>query len=117
MNTVLLNIDDSSRRQTIITNIVMDNEARSVRFEFRYLDAAKHWTVSMLDASTDEILCLNVPVVSSYTDLNDLLLPFRYKRIGSIACVPITDSPSSVDPQFENVGEFAIAWGDDFASE
>ena len=114
---IQFSLDDSSKRQTFISNIEFNEIARSVRFEFRYHEAANRWTVSMLDAATDEVLCLSVPVTASYMLFNDLLDMYRYRGIGSLVCVPVTDNPGSVDPQFDNAGEFAIVWGDDFGSE
>ena len=111
---IQFSLDDSSTRQISISDIVTGREARSARFEFRYLEAANHWVVTISDAATDETLCLHVPIVASYTRFNDLLAMYRYKGIGSLVCVPVTDNPSSVDPQFGNADEFAIVWGDDF---
>ena len=62
-----------------------------------------------------------MPLICSYGELNDLLLPFRWLRegagIGSLFVLRNTDEPSSVNPAKGNLTEFQALWGDTLKPE
>ena len=113
--TMQLDIHPEYYSQAIITTITVKNVAKRVRFRLDYLEEVDKWVVAIYDAQSGEPYCENVPLVSSVKAKNDLLAPYAYKNIGELVCVPIQNEPSSVDPQRDNLGEFAVIWGDEIA--
>ena len=115
MKLILLNSNMKDLNQSNEIVIPVDGSQRRVYVELRYLEATGKWYLTMEDVETGESYFRYVPVVASYTSLNDLVSPFSYKDIGQILCVPVVNSPSSVNPTKNNLNEFAIVWGDNFA--
>ncbi len=74
------------------------------------------WYVSIWDHAGGELLVNMIPLVCSYGEVNDLLLPFRHLRggkgQGSLMCLRGTDVPSSADPAGTNLSEFRLLWSD-----
>ena len=70
-------------------------------------DKPQTWTITNM-----------IPLICSYGQVNDLLLPFRHLRggrgLGSLFCLKGTDEPSSVDPVGGNLTEFQLVWGDTY---
>ena len=102
--------------QVFTLDLSIDGEPFHAQAEIRYLPAPDQWVISIWDHSSGELLVNQVPLVCSYTYLNDLLLPFRHLRggrgLGSLFCLKGTDEPSSVDPVKDNLTEFQVCWGD-----
>ena len=114
MNLIVLEIDPDARYQIMTLNITVGTVSRRIRLELRYLNQAQRWYISISDAATGEYFCRYVPVTASYAVINDLLLPYQCKGIGGLICYPVVDDPSTVDPRFENISEFHIAWRESF---
>ncbi len=105
-------------RQVFTVDVVIDGIALHARMEIRYLSALDQWVISIWDNATSVLLVNQVPLICSYGELNDLLLPFRYIRdgagIGSLFVLRNMDEPSSVNPAKGNLTEFQVLFGDTF---
>ena len=112
MKIVLLNFDYKQLNQSIETVLPINGEQRRVYIELRYLEATEKWYLTMVDAESGESYFRYVPVVACYNELNDLILPFSYKDIGMVFCVSMVDNPDSVNPEKEDMRQFAVVWGD-----
>ena len=103
-------------RQVFTVDVVIDGIALHARVEIRYLSALDQWVISIWDNATSVLLVNQVPLICSYGELNDLLLPFRYIRdgsgIGSLFVLRNTDEPSTVNPAKGNLMEFQVLFGD-----
>ena len=103
-------------RQVFTVDVVIDDIALHARVEIRYLSALDQWVISIWDNATSVLLVNQVPLICSYGELNDLLLPFRYIRdgagIGSLFVLRNTDEPSTVNPAKGNLTEFQVLFGD-----
>ena len=88
------------------------------RVEIRYLPAPDQWFVSIRDHASSELLVNMIPLICSYGEVNDLLLPFRYLRdgrgLGSLFCLKGTDEPSTPDPTGNNLTEFQVVFSDTY---
>ena len=77
--------------QVFTMNLSIDGEEFHAQVEIRYLPAAGQWFVSIWDHSCSELLVNMIPLVCSYGEPNDLLLPFRHLRdgkgLGSLFCL------------------------------
>ena len=93
-----------------------DGHAFSAKVEIRYLPEPDRWFLTVSDAATGEMYVNQIPLVCSYTYLNDLFYPFRYlfkgAGIGSFFVVEAMDSPSTTDPAEGNLEEFQLLWTD-----
>ena len=102
--------------QVMTPDLEIDGEPFHAQVELRYLPAAGQWFVSIRDHSSSELLVNMIPLICSYGEVNDLLLPFRHLRggkgLGSLVCLRATDEPSSPDPAGNNLSEFQLGWGD-----
>ena len=102
--------------QVMTLDLEIDGEAFHAQVELRYLPAPDQWFVSVWDHSSSELLVNMIPLICSYGEVNDLLLPFRHLRdgkgLGSLICLRGTDEPSSADPTGDNLTEFQVLWGD-----
>ena len=103
-------------RQVFTVDVVIDGVALHARVEIRYLSALDQWMISIWDNATSILLVNQVPLICSYGELNDLLLPFRYIRngvgVGSLLVLRNMDEPSTVNPAKGNLTEFQALWGD-----
>ncbi len=117
MKLSLIDVDPASRYQIMTFVVEGSSGSKRVRLELRYLAAPEKWYISRYEAQTGNPICLYVPVVASYNELNDLLEPYAYKNIGSMVCVPLVDQPSSPDPTLNNWEEFALCWSENFYAE
>ena len=103
-------------RQVFTVDVTVDSVALHARVELRYLSASDQWVISIWDNATSVLLINQIPLVCSYGELNDLLLPYRYIRdgagLGSLFVLRNTDEPSTADPAKGNLMEFVIIWGD-----
>ena len=102
--------------QVMTLDLSMDGEAFHAQVELRYLPAPDQWFVSIWDHSGSELLVNMIPLICSYGEVNDLLLPFRHLRggkgLGSLLCLKGTDEPSSPDPSEKNLEEFQVLFCD-----
>ncbi len=105
-------------RQVFTVDVVIDGASLHARVELRYLSAPDQWVISIWDNAASVLLVNQVPLICSYGEMNDLLLPFRYIRdgagIGSLFVLRNTDEPSTVNPAKGNLTEFQILFGDTF---
>ena len=103
-------------RQVFTVDVMIDGTAFHARIEIRYLSAPDQWVISIWDNASSELLVNQIPLICSYEDLNDLLLPFRYLRggagMGSLFVIRNTDEPSTTDPGKGNLTEFQVLYGD-----
>ena len=103
-------------RQLFTVDVTIDGAALHARVELRYLSAPDRWVISIWDNASSMLLINQVPLVCSYSELNDLLMPFRHLRdgagLGSLFVLRNTDEPSTMDPAKANLTEFVILWGD-----
>ena len=102
--------------QVMTLDVVIDGEEFHAQVEIRYLPAPDQWVVSIWDHSGSELLVNMIPLVCSYGEVNDLLVPFRFLRggkgLGSLICLRGTDEPSTTDPTEKNLTEFQLLWSD-----
>ena len=100
-------------------DLSIDGEAFHAQIEIRYLPAPDQWYISIWDHAMGEMLVNQIPLICSYEQLNDLLLPFRHLRdgrgMGSLFCLRNTDQPKTADPAKGNLTEFQVLWGDTWA--
>ena len=103
-------------RQVFTVDLTVDGMALHARVELRYLSAPDRWVISVRDNASSMLLVNQIPLVCSYGELNDLLLPFHHLRdgagLGSLFVLRDTDEPSSADPAKDNLTEFIMLWGD-----
>ena len=103
-------------RQVFTVDVTIDGVALHARVELRYLSAPDRWVISIWDNASSVLLINQVPLICSYGELNDLLLPYRYIRdgagLGSLFVIRNTDEPSTSDPAKDNLTEFQVLWGD-----
>ena len=103
-------------RQVFTVDVMIDGAALHARVELRYLSAPDRWVISIWDNASSVLLINQVPLVCSYGEMNDLLLPFRHLRdgagLGSLFVLRNTDEPSTADPVQDNLTEFVLLWGD-----
>ena len=89
-----------------------DGHAFSAKVEIRYLPGPDRWFLSVSDAATGEMYVNQIPLVCSYTYLNDLFYPFRYlfrgAGIGSFFVVKAVDMPSTPDPAEHSLHDFNL---------
>ena len=108
-------------RQVFTVDVTIDGAALHARVELRYLSAPDQWVISVWDNAASVLMVNQVPLICSYGELNDLLLPFRYIRdgagIGSLFVLRNTDEPSTLNPAKENLTEFQVLWGDTFVPD
>ncbi len=104
--------------QVMTLDLKIDGEEFHAQVEVRYLPAPDQWFVSIWDHSSSELLVNMIPLICSYGEVNDLLLPFRFLRngkgLGSLICLRGTDEPSTPDPTGENLNEFQLVWTDTY---
>lgn len=104
--------------QVMTLDLVIDGEPFHAQAELRYLPAPDQWFVSIWDHAAGELLVNMIPLVCSYGEVNDLLLPFRHLRdgkgLGSLMCLRAADEPSSADPAGDNLAEFRLLWSDTY---
>ena len=102
--------------QVFTLDLVIDGEPFQAQMEFRYLPAAGQWFVSIRDHASGELMVNMIPLICSYGEPDDLLLPFRHLRngkgLGSLLCLKGTDEPSSPDPSEKNLEEFQVLFCD-----
>ena len=107
--------------QVMTLDLTIDGAAFHARVELRYLSAPDQWVISVWDNAASVLMVNQVPLICSYGELNDLLLPFRYIRdgagIGSLFVLRNTDEPSTLNPAKENLTEFQVLWGDTFVPD
>ena len=105
-------------RHVFLLDIAPDGVAIRARLELRYLPAPDQWVLSIWNHQTEELLINQIPLICSYGEINDLLLPFRYLRngdgLGSLFVLKNTDQPDTPDPSEHNLNQFMILWGDTF---
>ena len=107
--------------QVMTLDLTIDGEPFHAQAEVRYLPAPDQWFVSIRDHSSSELLVNMIPLICSYGEVNDLLLPFRYLRegrgLGSLFCLRATDEPSTPDPTGKNLDQFQLCWTDTYHYE
>ena len=103
-------------RQVFTVDLSIDGTPLHARIEIRYLSAPDQWVISIWDNASSELLVNQIPLICSYGDLNDLLLPFRHLRggagMGSLFVIRNCDEPSTTDPGKGNLTEFQLLYGD-----
>ena len=102
--------------QVFTMDLTIDGEEFHAQVEIRYLPAPDQWFLSIWDHSTSELLVNMIPVICSYGEVNDLLLPFRHVRggkgLGTLFCYRGPAKIDSPDPTEENLTDYVIVWGD-----
>ena len=105
-------------RQVFTVDLTIDGAAFHARVEVRYLSAPDQWVISIWDNASSELLVNQIPLICSYGELNDLLLPFRYLRggagMGSLFVLRNTDEGDAADPTKGNLMQFSLLFGDTF---
>ena len=103
-------------RQVFTLDLAMDGETFHSRVEVRYLPAPDQWFLSVWDNSTGELLVNQIPLVCSYTYVNDLFWPFRSRRggrgMGSLFVLRSVDEPDTPDPADNTLLQSQAIWGD-----
>ncbi len=107
---------NSSPRQVMTLNVILDGEPMQAQIEIRYLPAPDQWFFSLRDDGTGDLLVNMIPLICSRGEVNDLLLPFRHLRegkgVGSLICLRAGEETESPDPAAGNLQEFSILWSD-----
>ena len=102
--------------QVFTLDLTINGEPFHAQVEIRYLPAPDQWVISIWDHSTSELLVNMIPLICSYGEKNDLLLPFRHLRngrgLGSLLCLRGTEEPSTPDPSKKNLKDFQVLYGD-----
>ena len=110
LNIYLLPIT-SSPRQVMTLNVTLDGQPMQAQVEIRYLPAPDQWVISVWDNSCGELMINQIPLVCSYGQVNDLLLPFRHLRegkgVGSLICLRAGEETA-----WESLREFELIWSD-----
>ena len=105
-------------RQVFTVDLAPDGVPIHARVEIRYLSAADEWVLSIWDHSCGEMLVNQIPLICSYGEVNDLLVPFRCLRdgqgIGSLFVLRNTDEPKTVNPAKNTMTQFQVLWGDTY---
>ena len=105
-------------RQVFTVDLSIDGEAFHARVEVRYLSAPDQWVISIWDHASSEQLVNQIPLICSYGELNDLLLPFRHLRggagMGSLFVLRNADEGDAADPAKGNLSGFTLLYGDTF---
>ena len=126
--------------QVFTLDLSIDGEAFHAQIEIRYLPAPDQWYLSIWDHALGEMLVNQIPLICSYEQLNDLLLPFRHLRdgkgMGTLFCLhpsgrngkeshahrgrcagsrtarDMDNHSVRADPAKGNLTEFQVLWGD-----
>ena len=108
----------SAPRQSMHLALSPNGRALEAEAELRYLPAPDLLFLTIRDAGSGELLVNQIPLICSYGELNDLLLPFSYLRggkgLGSLFVLRAVDAPSTPDPSRDNLSEFRVVWGDTY---
>ena len=103
-------------RQVFTLDLTIDGDPFHARVDIRYLPAPDNWVISVWDNSSGELMINQIPLICSYGQVNDLLLPFRHLRegrgMGSLFVIRAVDEPKTLDPSERNLTEFHILFGD-----
>ena len=103
-------------RQVFTVDVSVDGVALHARVELRYLSAPDRWVISIWDNATSVLLINQIPLVCSYGELNDLLLPYRYIRdgagLGSLFVLRNKDESVAANPSKDSLTDFSLLWGD-----
>ena len=103
-------------RQVFTVDVMIDGAPVHARVELRYLSAPDRWVISIWDNASSVLLINQVPLVCSYGELNDLLLPFRCLRdgagLGSLFVLRNADCPLPENPARGSLMDFVLLWGD-----
>ena len=108
--------------QVMYLPVKPDGVSFLAKVEIRYLPGVDRWFMSIMDAGTGNVLVNQIPLVCSYTRVNDLFQPFRHlfdgKGIGSFFVLRGVDAPSTADPAEKTLNECQLVWSDRYpASE
>ncbi len=103
-------------RQVFTVDATIDGVALHARVELRYLSAPDQWVISIWDNASSVLLINQVPLICSYGELNDLLLPYRYIRdgagLGSLFVLRNKDETVAANPSKDSLTDFSLIWGD-----
>ena len=88
-------------RQVFTLDLTIDGDPFHARVEIRYLPAPDCWVISVWDNSSGELLINQIPLICSYGQVNDLLLPFRHLRDGHTTAESPPDHSSGTSPSSE----------------
>ena len=112
MANIYIKPDSGYLQQSVIMNLPVGGDTYRTNLEIMYAEKTDNWLVSLYDVQTGKAFIENVPLVASYGKYNNLWASYRYKGIGRLYCVPISDAPSTPDPTKDNLSEFYIVWSD-----
>ena len=108
-------------RQVFTVDVTVDSVALHARVELRYLSAPDQWVISIWDNASSVLLINQIPLVCSYGELNDLLLPYRYIRdgagLGSLFVLRNKDETVAANPSKDSLTDFSLIWGDTLRPE
>ena len=103
-------------RLVFTVDVTIDGTALHARVELRYLSAPDQWVISIWDNASSVLLINQVPLICSYGELNDLLLPYRYIRdgagLGSLFVLRNKDESVAANPSQDSLTDFVSLWGD-----
>ena len=104
--------------QVMALSVAPNGHSFLARVDLRYLPGVDQWFLSVSDAATGAVYVNQIPMICSYTHLNDLFAPFRHlfqgSGLGSFFCVKAVDTPSTVDPAEHSLQEFNLVWSDQY---
>ena len=104
--------------QVMYLPVSPDGNAFLAKIDIRYLPGPDQWFLSISDAATGALLVNQIPLICSYTYLNDLFTPFRHlqngKGLGSFFVLKAVDIPATPDPAQSSLPDFRLLWSDQY---
>ena len=103
---------DSTPNQTFTTQVNVNGQNMSLKFDIRYNETAAYWVMTITDSPSGKILVDSLPMVTGVAPAGNLLGQYEYLGIGSAYLLNMTNSPMDY-PDSTNLGtDFILAWGD-----
>ena len=104
--------------QVMYLPVSPNGNAFLAKIDLRYLSGPDQWFLSISDAATGALLVNQIPLICSYTHLNDLFIPFRHhfagKGLGSFFVLKAVDIPATPDPAQSSLPDFRLLWSDQY---
>lgn len=103
---------DNSPNQTLDITLVIDGQNRNLRLNLVYNQQAQYWVLTILDATTAQVLLAGLPLITGVYPATNLLAQYSYLGLGSIYLVKVGDTALDY-PDDKTLGtSFLLVWGD-----
>ncbi len=101
--------------QMFTLDLDLEGDPFQARIELRYIPATDQWVLSLWDHASGELLVNRIPLICSYSEVNDLFRPFAFARggkgLGSLWVMLAVDEPATPDPAENTLKQFYVLWG------